>query len=74
MLKTLKELRNELGPKMIEVEGGGFRNPYSASESTSPHPYRSRALDEAVKFFTAKELGEERRVKHLGSKWKKLEC
>ncbi len=70
--KTVQELREILKDKMLDLGTGGFKNPFSESEKNSIHAYKSRAVDAAVKYFTSSELGEERRVKHLGKEWKKL--
>lgn len=80
-MKSINELREHLKPKMKEVENGGFINPFTSNHGKEDekgklhpniHPYRSRAVDEAMKFFTSKELGEERRAEILGKEWKNL--
>jgi len=45
-------------------------NPFS--EDKNPHPYKSHATDEAMKFFTAKTLGQSRRESLLGKEWEAI--
>ncbi len=68
--KTIQELREILKDKMIDLGTGGFKNPFSDTKTNSVHAYKSRAIDAAVKYFTSSELGQKRRVKHLGEEWK----
>lgn len=71
--KTLDELRNHLKELIKPNEnGGGFINPYEElepNESATIHPYKSQAVDAAVKFMMAKTTGQERRRKILGVEW-----
>jgi len=70
--KTIIQLRELLKDKMVDLGTGGFKNPFSDSDSNSIHAYKSRAVDAAVKFFTSTSLGQDRRVKHLGKEWRLL--
>lgn len=69
--KTLKQLRDHLRTKMKKNPSGGWINPFS--ENNSLHLYPSYAIDEAVRYFTTKTLGEERREKELGPEWKSIQ-
>lgn len=71
MTKTLKQLRESLKNKMTETPSGGWKNPFEEKEN-GLYDYKSRAVDAAVKYFLAKTLGEERRVKILGKEWKDI--
>lgn len=65
--KNVQKLREHLKTLMEKVNGGGFKNPFS--ESDNIYPYKSYAVDAAMKYFMAAEKGEERRLKELGIEW-----
>jgi len=43
---------------MVQNKGGGWKNPFSQSEPENIYPYRSYAVDSAMKYFMAAEDGE----------------
>ncbi len=76
--KTVKELRTILETKMEQTpQNGSWINPFrddAYNKDIEPivHTYRSQAVDEALKFFLSKYLGENRRLKFLGEDWKEI--
>ena len=70
--KTVSALREHLKTLMVQNKGGGWKNPFSQSEPENIYPYRSYAVDSAMKYFMAAEEGENRRVSELGEEWKEI--
>ncbi len=76
--KTVKDLRAFLETKMEKTpENGSWINSFRDREYNKDlnpivHTYRSQAVDEALKFFLSKYLGEGRRTKFLGEDWKEI--